>query len=92
MLDCKEGHRLPGKELNAPEVVAAELIDRLRSLKDHRELGHELELRANIHEQDGIRMLARSISSLPCEPLRCVKEMISAVLDGKQVQHGTRLS
>jgi hypothetical protein len=91
ILDSTEGYVLLGRELNSSEAYAAEVIERLRSLNDHRELGHELERRTNIAEQDALRMLARSISSLTSEPLKCVQKMVRAVLDGKQVQVGDML-
>jgi hypothetical protein len=91
VLDCKEGYESLGKELNAPKPDAAELIERLSSLSDHRELGHELEQRTNIPEQDALRMLARSIASLTSEPLKCIEKIIREVLDGKQVRPGNLL-
>ena len=70
--------------------LLTEHIERLRSLpdKDHRQLGYELGQRTNISAEDALRMLAKSISRISSSPLKCVQEMVKAVLDGKGVQGG----
>src|SRR5262245_26679424 len=90
ILDCPEGYELLGNELSAPATVAREHIERLRSLpgKDHRQLGYELGRRTNTSAGDSLRMLAKSISHISSNPLKCVQEMVKAVLDGKGVRGG----
>jgi hypothetical protein len=93
VLDCRERHELLGNELNATATVAAEHIEWLRSLpdKDHRQLSYELGQRIRISAEDALRMLAKSISPIPSNPLKCVQEVVKAPLDGKRVQGGTVL-
>lgn len=89
LLDCDDGYRLLSEEIGCDNHHARILIEKLRVVSEHHDIGYKLMEEERISSEDAaLRMLVKSVFRLPEKPLKDVSEMVSAVLNSKRVRGG----